>query len=104
MPFISADRDMVTRKKIWENYQGEKDCCLIQIHSIEHQDYPEKEKPVRTLFNNRGEYVKPIDEKSCKLYLATKFDKRMSPVSMMEGKGSEGQEKWVKEFIKNCGK
>ena len=105
MPFIFTDRDMVTRKKIWDNYQGEKDCCLTQIHSIEHPDYPEKEKPVRALFNNRGEYVKPIDEKSCKLYLATKFDMKMNaPTSMMEGKGSEGQEKWVKEFIKNCGK
>ena len=105
MPFIFTDRDMVTRKKIWNNYQGEKDCCLTQIHSIEHPDYPEKEKPVRALFNNRGEYVKPIDEKSCKLHLATKFDMKMSvPASMMEGKGSEGQEKWVKEFIKNCGK
>ena len=105
MPFISSDRDMVTRKKIWENNQGEKDCCLIQIHSIEHPDYPEKEKPVRALFNGRGEYVKPIEEKSCKLHLATKFDMRMTaPVSMMEGKGSEGQENWVKVIIKNCGK
>ena len=78
---------------------------MIQIHSIEHQNYPEKEKPVRTLFNNRGEYVKPIDEKSCKLYLAIKFDKRMSaPVSMMEGKGADSTEKWFKDFLKQLNK
>ena len=29
--------------------------------------------------------------------------KLSAPISMMEGKGSEGQEKWVKEFIKHCG-
>lgn len=105
MPFIFADRDMVTRKTIWENYQGEKDCCLCQTHSIEHPDYPEKEKPVRAIFNNRGEYIKPIDANSCKLYFVSKFDMKLSaPASMMEGKGSEGQEKWIKEFIKQCGK
>lgn len=66
---------------------------MTQIHSIEHTDYPQKEKPVRDLFNNRGEYVKPIDQKSCKLYLAKKFDMKMNvPASMIEGK----------EFIKNC--
>ena len=31
MPFIFADRDMVIRKKRWEDYQGEKGCCLIQL-------------------------------------------------------------------------
>ena len=105
MPFIFADRDMVLRKKRWEDYQGEKDCCLIQTHSIEHPDYPPKEKPVRALFENRGEYVKPIDDNRCKLYICTKFNMKLSvAASMMEGKGSEGQEKWVKEFIKQCGK
>ena len=105
MPFIFADRDLVVTKKMWYDYQGEKDCCLCQSHSIEHPDYPPKEKPVRASFDNRGEYVKPIDSNKCKLYLATKFDMKLSiAASMMEGKGSEGQEKWVKEFIKQCGK
>ena len=105
MPFIFTDRDMVLREKIWENYLGEKDCCLGRIYSIEHPDYPPKEKPVRATFENRGEYIKPIDNNKTKLYFCSKFDMKMSvPVSMMEGKGSEGQEKWVKEFIKQCGK
>ena len=105
MPFIFADRDMVIRKKVWENYQGEKDCYLMQLHSIEHPDYPEKEKPVRATFDNRGKYIKPINDNQCKFYLASKFDMKLSvSASMMEGKGSEGTEKWLKEFIKHCGK
>ena len=105
MPFIFADRDMIVREKIWENYLGEKDCCLGQCHTIEHPDFPQKEKPVRAEMENRGEYIKPINSNQCKLYYCSKFDMKLSaPVSMMEGKGSEGQEKWVKEFIKHCGK
>ena len=104
MPFIFSDRDMVLRKKVWYNYQ-KKDCCLSQIHSIEHPDYPPKEKPVRAIFENRGNYVEPLDENKCKFYLASKFDMKMSVgASMMEGKGSEGQLKWFKEFVKQCGK
>ena len=105
MPFIFADRDTVVRQKTWENYQGEKDCCLIQTHSIEHPDYPPKEKPVRAEIENSGNFVKPISENKCKLYLYSKFNMKLSaPTSMMESKGSEGQEKWVKQFIKQCGK
>ena len=96
---------MIVRKKRWENYQGEKDCCLIQVHSIEHPDFPPKEKPVRAEFENRGEYIKPIDGNKCKLYFCSKFDMKLYvAASMMESKGAEGQEKWVKEFIKQCGK
>jgi hypothetical protein len=105
MPFIFSDRDLVTRKKIWNDYLGEKDCCLSQIHSIEHPDYPPKKKPVRATLDNRGEYIKPIDANKCKLYYAVKFDMKLSaPISMMEGKGSEGQEKWFKQFTKILGK
>ena len=104
MPFIFADRDMVLRQKTWNDYQGEKDCSLTHLKSKEHPDYPEKEKPVRAIYENRGEYVKPINDNQCKLYLITKFDMKMNaPISMMEGKGSEGQAKWVKEFISHCG-
>ena len=104
MPFIFSDRDLVVRSTCWNNYQGEKDCCLCQLHSIEHPDFPAKEKPVRAIFQNRGDYVKPIDANKCKFYITSKFDMKLSaPVSMMEGKGSEGQEKWIKEFIKQLG-
>ena len=105
MPLIFADRDSVIREKVWEDYQGEKDCCLKQNHSIEHPAYPPKEKPVRAEFENTANYVKPIDGTKCKLYMCSKFNMKLNiPASMMEGKGSEGQEKWVKQFIKQCGK
>ena len=105
MPFIFADRDSVVRQKTWIDYQGEKDCNLTHVHSIEHPDYPAKEKPVRAIFENTGNFVKPIEGNKCKLYMWSKFNMKLSaPTSMMESKGSEGQEKWVKKFIKQCKK
>ena len=105
MPIIFSDRDLVIRKKLFMDYQGEKNCTLSRTKSIENPDFPPKSKPVRAEFENRAEYIKPINDNSCKLCIASKFDMKLNaPVSMMEGKGSEGQAKWVKEFIKHCGK
>ena len=61
-PLLFSDRDMVLRKKVWKDYQGEKDCTLSHLKSIEHPDFPAKKKPVRAEYENRGEYVKPINE------------------------------------------
>ena len=104
MPFIFSDRDMVVRKKIWENYNGENECCLNEIHSIEHPDYPAKEKPVRAILLNKSKYIKPIDGNKTKFYYVNKFDMKLSASgSMMESKGAEGTEKWYKAFLKQLG-
>ena len=47
LPLIYSDRDSVLRQKSWNNYQGKKDWFLCHIKTIEHPEYPEKEKPVR---------------------------------------------------------
>lgn len=105
MPFIFADRDAVIRTKTWNDYLGEKDCFLSHLKSIEHPDYPPKEKPVRAIYENGGQYIKPINENQCKFYSISKFDFKISaPVSMMESSGSDGQFKGIKDFISRCGK
>ena len=76
---------------------------------MENPEYPEKSKPVRAKFIIRTGYICPfLDEKEgekCKLYLATCFDMKMNfGISMMKSKGSDGQRKWVEDFIKNINK
>jgi len=105
MPIIFSDRDMVVRKTIWENYLGEQDCCLNEIHSIEHPDYPAKEKPVRAILENKSKYIKPIGPNKTKFYYVNKFDMKVNVGgSMMESKGADGTEKWFKNFLKQLGK
>ena len=101
MPIIFSDRDIVVRKKIWENYNGEKDCCLNEIHSIELQEFPAKKKPVRARLENKSKYIKPIDENKSRFIYVSKFDMKISlGASMMESKGAERTEKWFKQFLK----
>ena len=100
MPFIFSDRDMVVRKKIWENYNGENECCLNEIHSIEHPDYPAKEKPVRAILLNKSKYIKPIDGNKTKFYYVNRFDLKLDlKGDVMESKGADKTEKWFKQFL-----
>ena len=104
MPFLFADRDCVLRSKTWIDHLGNKDCFLTHMKSIEHPDYPPKEKPVRAVYENAGQYIKPLGDNQCKLYSIAKFDFKINaPVSMMEGSGSDGQLKGIKELISHCG-
>ena len=101
LPLIYSDRDAVLRQKSWKNYQGKKDWFLSNIKSIEHPDYPEKEKPVRANYEIRAEFVKPINETSCKFYALFKFDFKMT---IPAGQGAAGQQRTIKEFISAIGK
>ena len=105
MPLFFSDRDSVLRAKTWCDYLGEKDCFLSHFKSMEHPDYPSKEKPVRAFYENGGVYIRPINENQCKFYYIAKFDFKISaPIFMMEGTGSEGQLNSMKDFIDCCEK
>ena len=105
MSIIFSDRDMVVRKKIWENYNGEKDCCLNELHSIENPDYPAKDDPVRATLENKSKFVQPLGPNQTKFYYVNKFDLKVSvSASMMEGKGVDSTEKWFKDFLKQLKK
>ena len=47
MPFVFSDREAVLRYKTYCNYLGKKDYYLSHFKSIEHPDFPKKDKPVR---------------------------------------------------------
>jgi hypothetical protein len=101
MPLIFADRDIVVRKKIWENYNGEKDCCLNEMHSIELPEFPAKSRPIRARLENKSKYIKPISSHKTKLYYVSKFDMKISlGGDVMDKKGAQGTEKWFKDFLK----
>lgn len=105
MPFVFSDREAVLRYKTYCNYLGKKDYYLSHFKSIEHPDFPKKDKPVRAYYENGGDYIKPINENQCIFYYIAKFDfKIIAPIFMMEGSGSEGQFNSMKEFKDFCEK
>ena len=101
LPLIYSDRDSVLRQKSWNNYQGKKDWFLCHIKTVEHPEYPEKEKPVRANYEMRADFVKPINDTSCKYYALFKFDFKMT---IPAGQGAAGQHRTIKEFISAIGK
>ena len=105
MPLLFDDRDMVTRRKIWENYQGENDCYLMETHDIDDPNYPPTKNPVRATCEIRSDYIKPIDNNKCQMFYVSKFNMKVSaPLSMMERKGSSGQQNFVEKITKQISK
>ena len=105
MPLLFSDRDSVIRYKTWCNYLGEKDCYLSHLKSIDHPDYQPRDNPVRAIYENGGDYIKPISPNQCKFYYIALFDfKIIAPIFMMEGTGSQGQLNAMKEFVDYCEK
>ena len=105
MPLVFSDRDIVVRKTIWNNYNGEKDSYLSEAHSIEHPDFPIKKKPVRAILVNKCKYIKPINPSKSKLYYVNNLDLKLKLTgSTIELQGIEKMEKWFKNFLKQLEK
>ena len=108
MPIFFTDRDFVVRKKIWNDYDNKKGCYLLHMKSIENEEYPEKQNPIRGKIIIRTGYICPYKDEEgekCKLYLATCIDMKMNfGSSMIIKKASDGQRQWVEELIKNINK
>jgi hypothetical protein len=105
MPFIFSDRDFVVQKKCWLDYNGQKDHALFYIHSIEHPEYPAKDKPVRGTYENRSGYIKPLGPNQSQINVCTAMDIKMSlGVDTMSKNGAEMQEKWIKKLREGLAK
>ncbi len=104
-PLMMDNRDIVQEKKIWKEYNGNKNCFLTISKSIEHPSHPPQKKVVRAemvisgmflyenspgetsiyMINNvdlkiKSDFVNKIAKKSPKDFLEnlTKYCKKMS--------------------------
>ena len=107
MGFVFSNRDFVVRKKIWKDYNGNKNHYLIHVASINHPDYPEKNDPVRGVFLNRAAYLRPgNNEQETLLTLCNCIEMKMINVGsfMAVSKGAEGIKKWHDQLLQTLEK
>ena len=107
MGFVFSNRDFVVRKKIWKDYNGNKNHYLIHVASINHPDYPEKNDPVRGVFLNRAAYLRPgSNEQETLLTLCNCIEMKMINVGsfMAVSKGAEGIKKWYDQLLETLEK
>ena len=104
MGFVFSNRDFVVQKKVWKDYRGNKDHCLIHLASINLPEYPEKSDPVRGVFLNRAAYLEPANNgQETKLTLCNCIDMKMMDIGtvMTVKKGAEGMKSWLAK-AKEC--
>ena len=101
MGFVFSNRDFVVQKKVWKDYRGNKDHCLIHLASINLPEYPEKSDPVRGVFLNRAAYLEPANNgQETKLTLCNCIDMKIINVGsyVAISKGTGGMKKWLNQL------
>ena len=107
MGFVFSNRDFVVQRKVWKDYQGNKNHYLIHVSSINHQDYPEKSDPVRGVYFNRAAYLTPgQNDEETLMTLCNCIDMKMMDVGtfMTVSKGADGMKKWIAAFKETLAK
>ena len=102
MPFVFSDRDFVIEKKVWNNYNNMNNHSLIYIHSIDHPDYPEKDKPVRGMIYCRIFYIREEGNGKCRVNMINQVNMKMPNIAQFIAikKATEFTNKFIK-FLKD---
>ena len=95
------NRDIVQQKKIWKEYNGDKNCYLSIAKSIEYPSIPPKKKIIRGEMLFDAVYLKEDKIGETKMYLINNVDLKIT--SMVDLVNNTAKKK-PKEFIENLTK
>ena len=100
-PLMMDNRDIVQQKKIWKEYNGDKNCYLSIAKSIEYPSIPPKKKIIRGEMLFDAVYLKEDKIGETKMYLINNVDLKIT--SMIDLVNNTAKKK-PKEFIENLTK
>lgn len=100
-PLMMDNRDIVQQKKIWKEYNGDKNCYLSIAKSIEYPSIPPKKKIIRGEMLFDAVYLKEDKIGETKMYLINNADLKIT--SMVDLVNNTAKKK-PKEFIENLTK
>ena len=100
-PLMMDNRDIVQQKKIWKEYNGDKNCYLSIAKSIEYPSIPPKKKIIRGEMLFDAVYLREDKIGETKMYLINNVDLKIT--SMIDLVNNTAKKK-PKEFIENLTK
>ena len=100
-PLMMDNRDIVQQKKIWKEYNGDKNCYLSIAKSIEYPSIPPKKKIIRGEMLFDAVYLREDKIGETKMYLINNVDLKIT--SMVDLVNNTAKKK-PKEFIENLNK
>ena len=100
-PLMMDNRDIVQQKKIWKEYNGDKNCYLSIAKSIEYPSIPPKKKIIRGEMLFDAVYLREDKIGETKMYLINNVDLKIT--SMVDLVNNTAKKK-PKEFLENLTK
>lgn len=100
-PLMMDNRDIVQEKKIWKEYNGNKNCFLSISKSIEHPSRPPVKKVVRGEMILSGIYLCEKSPEETFIYMVNKIDLKVKTGADIVNKTAK---KSPKNFVENLTK
>ena len=100
-PLMMDNRDIIQEKKIWKEYNGNKNCYLSIAKSIEYPSIPPKKKIIRGKMILSAVYLREDITNETKIFLINNVDLKIT--SMVELVNKTARKK-PKLFIENLTK
>ena len=100
-PLMMSNRDIVQEKKIWKEYNSNKNSLLILSKSVEHKSKPPQKKEIRAEMILTGIYLREDKKDECLIYMINNVDLKIKTGIDLVNKIAK---KSPKEFIENLTK
>ena len=97
-PFMMSNRDIVQEKKIWKEYNNNKNSLLILSKSVEHPSKPPQKNEIRAEMILTGLYLREDKIGECLIYMINNVDLKVTTGIDLVNKKAK---KSPKEFIEN---
>ena len=104
-PMMMDDRDIVLEKKIWKEYNGNKNCFLSLSKSIEHPNVPVNKKIIRAEMIMSGIYLSENKQGETNIYLINNVDLKVKTGSgIVNSRAKKSPKTFMENLIKYCKK
>ena len=102
---LMDNRDIVQEKKIWREYNGNKNCFLSIAKSIEYQNIPPKKKIIRGEMILNAVYLREDKSDETKIYLINNIDLKItSMIDLINKIVKKKPKEFIENLIKFCKK
>ena len=100
-PLMMDNRDIVQEKKIWKEYNGNKNCFLSIAKSVEHPSHPPQKKVVRAEMIISGMFLCENSPNDTSIYMVNNVDLKVKTGADIVNKKAKSS---PKDFLENLTK
>ena len=102
---MMSNRDIVQEKKIWKEYNNNKNSLLILSKSVEHSSKPPQKNEIRAEMILTGIYLREDKIGECLIYMINNIDLKVTTgIDLVNKKAKKSPKEFIENLTKFCKK